>query len=306
MTKNDEHEIRIGKSHQVTVTDMGHLVEILHMKRRNTECHIRKIDADRYMIIETGEILEFEKITNRSESENSLRQTFKKLRYLINSNFKGSPNELFVTLTFAKDSYDPEMVYKDFNKFIKRLKYRYKDLTTIDYINVVEPHASGQFHTHTLIRFNDLEKIYIPNKEMAELWSHGFVTIKSLKDVDNIGAYVSAYLADIEVTSENAVSVMKDGREVAVKEVDGEKKMFAKGGRLKYYPPGMNIFRKSKGIEYPPREEMTYENAQKKVGSAKPHFKKSYTVERDNFKNTITIEQYNLKRAVKTPVEVSK
>lgn len=306
MTKNDENEVKIGQNHIVTVTDMGHLVEVQHMKKRNTECHVRKIDADRYMILETGEILEYEKSENRSENENSLRKTFKKLRYLINSNFVGSPNELFVTLTFAKDSYDPEMVYKDFNKFIKRLKYRYKDLTTIDYINVVEPHASGQFHTHTLIKFNDLEKIYIPNKEMAELWSHGFVTIKSLKDVDNIGAYVSAYLADIEVTSENAIEVMKNGGEVAYKEVDGKKKVFAKGGRLKYYPPGMNIFRKSKGIEYPPKEEMTYENAQKKVGSVKPHFKKSYTVERDNFTNTITIEQYNLKRAVKTPVEVLK
>lgn len=296
MTKNDENEVKIGQNHIVTVTDMGHLLEVLHMKKRNTECHIKKIDADRYMIIETGEIREYNKSENRSENENSLRQTFKKLRYLINKNFKGSPNELFVTFTFAKDSYDPEMVYKDFNKFIKRLKYRFKDSSTIDYINVLEPHASGQFHSHMLIRFNDLEKIYIPNKEMAELWSHGFVTIKSLKDVDNIGAYVSAYLADIEVTSQNAVSVIQNGGEVAVKEVDGEKKMFAKGGRLKYYPPGMNIFRKSKGIEYPVREEMTYENAQKKVGSAKPHFKKSYTVERDNFENTITIEQYNLLR----------
>ena len=301
MTRNDGNEVTIGRSSQVTVTDMGHLIEVQHMKMRNFHCSVRKIDADRYMIIETGEILEYAKSENRSESENSLRKTFKNLRYLINSNFKGLPNELFVTLTFAKDSYDPEMVYKDFNKFIKRLKYRYKGETTIDYINVVEPHASGQFHTHTLIRFNDLEKIYIPNKEMAEMWSHGFVTVKSLKDVDNIGAYVSAYLADIEVTQENAISVMSDGGEVSVKEVDGQKKMFAKGGRLKYYPPGMNIFRKSKGIKYPVREEMSYEKAQKKVGSAKPHFKKSYTVERDNFRNTITIEQYNLKRDSKTP-----
>jgi hypothetical protein len=86
---------------------------------------------------------------------------------------------------------------------------------------------------------------------MAELWSHGFVTIKSLKDVDNIGAYVSAYLADIEVTKENLITVVGSGQEVTVKEVNGEKKMFAKGGRLKYYPTGMNIYRKSKGIVHP-------------------------------------------------------
>lgn len=292
MTKNEQNAVNLWEDAQVTVTDMGHLVEVQHMERRNSECHVRKIDADRYILLETGEIFEFEKSANRSESENSLRKTFKKLRYLINTNFTGKPNELFVTFTFAKDSYDPEMVYKDFDKFLKRLKYRFKDSSTIDYINVLEPHASGQFHSHMLIRFNDLEKIYIPNKEMAELWSHGFVTIKSLKDVDNIGAYVSAYLADLEIPD----GYDTKNKEVMIKKVDGKDKKFIKGGRLAFYPTGMNIYRKSKGIIPPVTETMSYKNAQKKVGSAKPHFKKSYTVERENFKNTITIEQYNLKR----------
>ena len=294
MTQNEENEIRIGQSNLVTVTDMGHLVEVQHMTKRNTECHIRKIDADRYILLETGEIFEFDKSSNRSENENSLRKTFKKLRHLINTNFTGKPNELFVTFTFGKDSFDNKMVYEDFDKFMKRLRYRYKDLTTIDYLNVVEPHASGQWHSHMLIRFNDLEKIYIPNKEMAELWSHGYVTIKSLKDVDNIGAYVSAYLADLDVPDDFVPK--NQNTEVMIKNVDGKQKKFIKGGRLQFYPPGMNLYRKSKGIIPPTTENMTYKNAQKKVGSAKPHFKKSYTVERDNFKNTITIEQYNLKR----------
>lgn len=294
MSQNEENEIRIGQSNLVTVTDMGHLVEVQHMTKRNTECHIRKIDADRYILLETGEIFEFDKSSNRSENENSLRKTFKKLRHLINTNFTGKPNELFVTFTFGKDSFDNKMVYEDFDKFMKRLRYRYKDLTTIDYLNVVEPHASGQWHSHMLIRFNDLEKIYIPNKEMAELWSHGYVTIKSLKDVDNIGAYVSAYLADLDVPDDFVPK--NQNTEVMIKNVDGKQKKFIKGGRLQFYPPGMNLYRKSKGIIPPTTENMTYKNAQKKVGSAKPHFKKSYTVERDNFKNTITIEQYNLKR----------
>lgn len=292
MTKNEQNAVNLWDDAQVTVTDMGHLIEVQHMQRRNSECHIRKIDAERYILLETGEIFEYNKIENRSESQNSLRQTFKKLRHLINTNFTGKPNELFVTFTFAKDSYDPKMVYEDFNKFIKRLKYRFKDSSTIDYINVLEPHASGQFHSHMLIRFNDLQKIYIPNQEMAELWSHGFVTIKSLKDVDNIGAYVSAYLADLEIPD----GYDNQNMEVMIKRVDGKDKKFLKGGRLAFYPPGMNIYRKSKGIIPPVIENMSYKNAQKKVGSAKPHFKKSYSVERENFKNTITIEQYNLKR----------
>lgn len=294
MNQNEEPEKPIWKGAEVTVTDMGHLIEVQYMQKRNSECHVRKIDADRYIHIETGEIFEFDKSENRSDNENSLRKTFKRLRYLINTNFTGKPNELFVTFTFAKDSFDNKMIYKDFDRFIKRLKYRYKDSTTIDYINVVEPHASGQWHSHMLIRFNDLKKIYIPNQELAELWGQGYVTIKSLKDVDNIGAYVSAYLADLDVPDDYVPK--SDKTEVMVKNVDGKQKKFIKGGRLQWYPPGMNIYRKSKGILYPEREEMTYETAQKKVGSRKPHFRKSYAIERDGFENTITIEQYNLKR----------
>lgn len=292
--KNELPEKKIHQNAQVTVTDMGHLIEVQHMQKRNTECHVRKIDADRYILLETGEIFDFDKSENRSDNENGLRKTFKRLRYLINKNFTGKPNELFVTFTFAKDSFDNKQVYKDFDRFLKRLRYRYKDSTTIDYLNVVEPHASGQWHSHMLIRFNDLRRIYIPNKELEELWGQGFVKIKSLKDVDNIGAYVSAYLADLDVPDDFVPKSEKT--EVLIKSVEGKPKKFIKGGRLQWYPPGMNLYRKSKGIIYPEREEMTYETAQKKVGSVKPHFKKSYTVERDNFTNTITIEQYNLKR----------
>lgn len=278
----------------VTVTDMGHIVEIQHMEKKNSGIHIRKLDKDRYIHLATGEIFEFDKTENRSQNVNSLRKTFKKLRYLINNNFSGKPNELFITFTFAKESFDNNMVYKDFDKFMKRLRYRYKGLTSIDYINVVEPHASGEWHSHMLIRFNDLDKVYIPNKELYELWGNGWVTIKSLKEVDNIGAYVSAYLTDHEVPDD--FQSESSSVEVIVKKVDGKDKKFVKGGRLHFYPPGMNLYRKSKGIVYPNRQEMTYHDIKKVVGSAKPNYQKKYMVENDDFKNTISYEQYNLKR----------
>lgn len=301
MSKNEENTVEIQESHYVTVTDMGHLIEIQHMKKRNSAVHIRKLDADTYLNLETGEICEFIKSENRSENVNSLRQTFKKMRYLINHNFKGKRNELFLTLTFAKDSFDDEMVYKDIEKFVKRLRYRYKAESTVDYITVIEPHQSGQFHAHMLVKFNDVKSIFIPVLELKKMWKHGIVDIKSLKDVDNIGAYLSAYMADIELTEENAMQAVQNGAQVVVKEVEGQKKKFIKGGRLKYYPPGMNIFRTSRGIEYPERIEMTYKSAKKIVGSAKPHYKKSYEIQNGDFSNTLTYEQYNLKRDSKTP-----
>lgn len=278
----------------VTITKMKHIVEVQYLEKHNTDCRIRKIDKDRYIDKSTGEIHEFEHIENRQESLNSLRQTFKKLRYLINNNFEGKANELFITLTYRGDQQtnDTKKLYVDFDKFIKRLRYAYKDKTTIDYINVLEPHASGNFHMHVLMRFNDLETIYIPNDELAEIWGNGFVKIQSLKNVDNIGAYVSAYLSDIDVTDHENVENMN----YIEKEVNGQKKKFVKGARLMFYPPGVNIFRKSKGIVYPERENMCYQNAKKIVGSAKPHYSKVYQIDTEEFQNTIYYEQYNLKR----------
>lgn len=283
----------------VKVTTMKHIVEIQYLEKVNTKAHIRKLDSERYVDLETGEIRAFERTDNRGQGENSLRKTFNRLRELINTNFTGSPQELFVTLTYRGElqTNDTKRVYEDFKNFMKRLKYKYKKTTTIDYINVLEPHATGNFHMHVLLRFNDLENIYIPNAELAKLWGNGFVTVQSLQGVDNIGAYLSAYLADIEVPEDNAKS-LEGHPDLVEKEVSGQKKKFMKGARLVFYPTGVNIYRKSKGIVEAEKEKMSYKTAQKKLGAATPNFR--YGVELiDNekeFRNTLIKEQYNLKR----------
>lgn len=280
----------------VTVTEMNHLTEIQFMEKMNNQANIRKLNSDEYVNLQTGEIKEFEKTENRSQSFNSLRQTFKKIRYLINNNFTGKRNELFLTTTYAENMTDPKKLYKDNEKFIKRLRYHFKDETTIDYINVVEPHGSGVWHCHVLLRFNDLEKIFIPSNEMEKIWGHGFIKIKSMQNVDNIGAYLSAYLADIELKDGNALHAMANGLEVVEKEIEGQKKIFIKGGRLHLYPSGMNLYRKSAGIKLPERKKMKYSEAIKKVGSVQPHFTKNIKISTDDFENTIAYEQYNSKR----------
>lgn len=275
---------------------MNHLTEIQYMEKMNNKANIKKLSADEYVLLETGEIKEFEKTENRSQSYNSLRQTFKKLRYLINNNFTGKKNELFLTLTYKENMQDPKKLYTDLNKFIKRLKYRFKDETTIDYINVVEPQQRGAWHCHVLLRFNELEKIFIPSREMYQLWGHGYITLKSMKNVDNIGAYLSAYLADIELNEENMHVAIRNDLKVVEKEIEGQKKKFIKGGRLHMYPTGMNLYRKSKGVKPPERKKMKYSEAIKKVGSTEPHFTTDIKISVDDFENTIAYEQYNSKR----------
>jgi len=283
----------------VKVTTMKHIVEIQYLEKVNTEAHIRKLDSERYVDLRTGDIREFVRTDNRGQGENSLRKTFNRLRELINTNFTGSPQELFITLTYRGDlqTRDTKKVYSDFKNFIDRLRYKYKDVSTIDYINVLEPHASGNFHMHVLMRFNDVASIYIPNSELADIWGNGYVTVQSLKGVDNIGAYLSAYLADIEIPEENAKR-LEGHPDLVEKEVAGQKKSFMKGARLVFYPTGVNIYRKSKGIVEAEKEKMKYKTAQKKLGAVTPNFR--YGVEliddEKEFRNTLIKEQYNLKR----------
>jgi len=194
---------------------------------------------------------------------------------------------------------DTKRLYNDFKKFIKKFRYKYeKEYGSIDYMTVVEPQERGAWHHHLLVRFNELttKNIFIPSGEVSEIWGHGFIKMKSLKDCDNIGAYLSAYLADVELTEENIGRAFREKEEVIAKVVDGKEKKFIKGGRLHLYPSGMNLYRKSKGIQMPERQDMRYSDIKKVVGSTTPNYTKQIVIEQDDFTNTITYEQYNMKR----------
>lgn len=297
--KGENKNILIKPTDLVTVTKMNHLTEIQYMEKQNSSVNIRKISKDEYIDLDTGEIKEFEKTENRSQGLNSLRQTFKKLRYLINNNFKGSKNELFLTLTFAPDELgwrptlsDSDYLSKCCKVFQRALKRRYG---AVEFIRVLEPHEDGHAHYHMLVRFDDYDKIYISNQELKSLWGEGFVLIHSLKDVDNIGAYVSAYLTDIELTDETLANVAFTGEKIEVEEKKSGKK-YIKGGRLKYYPKGKQIYNKSKGILQPERTVMKYSEAKKIAGSGQPTFEKNIFLEKDEFSNKIRFESYNSKR----------
>lgn len=295
----------INSEKKVKLTKMGNIIEIMCIeKRTTTPFGIKKISKDEYVLLGTGEIKEFNKIENRSQDKESLRKTFKNIRQLINTNFVGNNNELCFTITYKENIVDPKILYKDFDKFMKKLKYKYGD---IDYISVVEPQNRGAWHCHILLRFNDLRKAYIPNKTISEMWGKGFVKVKAIKkDIDNLGAYLSAYLGDVEINDSNVSQLVSDGvvapgKSFNVKEVDvdGVKKKFIKGGRLHYYPPGMNIYRCSRGIKKPDIIHISYEKAKKIAGAGEtPTYSTCTLIQDDDEKiiNSIVYEQYNLKR----------
>ena len=292
-----ENEKPIIKSNDlVTVTKMGNITEIQHMEKMNREQRIQKLNKQQYVELATGEIKDFELSANRSENLNSLGKTMKKMRYLINNNFYGKKNELALTLTYAENMTDTKRLEEDLESFIDKLRYKFKGKSKIEYLHVIEPQERGAWHSHTLLRFEDLKYIYIPNDEIREMWGQGIVTVKHLNNVDNIGAYLSAYLTDLPLNDKDVASAMLNGKKLIEKEIDGETKRFIKGGRLHMYPRGFRFFRKSRGIKYPERTKMKYQDAKKEVGFAEPNFSSVTKIENDDFKNTISFEEYNSNR----------
>lgn len=280
----EQDDIVIKPTDIVTVTKMNHLTEIQYLEKMNFETHIRKLSKETYVDLITGEVKEFKLNENRSENKNSLQRTFKKLRYLINNNFVGLKDELFITLTYAENMTDHKKLGKDFNQFSKRLKRRYPNL---EYIRVSEPQERGAWHLHVLLK----NVSFISNKELSEVWGHGFVRVNKISDIDNIGAYLTAYLINIPVEEYTG----KENLPVEEVLVDNESKKIVKGGRLHLYPSGMNFFAKSKGMKYPKRERMKYGKI-KKDQLGRLVYVKNKLIESDDFNNSLRIEHYNQKR----------
>lgn len=284
----------------VTVTEMGHLMEVQYMEKQNASCGIKVLPGNRYVNLSTGEVKEFKK-SEIKDNYKSLKKTFKRLRYLINNNFTGNGNEKFITLTYGEDI-DEKRLYTDFKNFMKRLRYQLKKDpkkfgTSIEYISVVEPNGQGRWHCHVLMKFVGVKRAgYLPQPYLQELWGQGIVDIRDLKDNDNIGAYLTAYLTDVELTEETAGRAMAEGSEIVTKDVKGVEKRFVKGGRLHYYPSGMNLYRKSKGIKMPERKTVRMENLHKKIAGRAPSYQRKIDLDKEDFKNTLVFLEYNNKR----------
>lgn len=287
----DIDKVVIGGNEPVTVTKMGHLIEVQHMTHGNYKARIKKLSKYHYVDLGTGEIKEFELSKTRADNVNSVRQTFKKMRYLINNNFTGADNELFITLTYSKQTRDHLQVGRDYVKFLQRLRRRYKGFQ-IEGIRILEPHASGCWHLHALLKLVGSDTFDLDIQTLKNVWGLALkVDVRRLNDVDNIGAYLSAYLGNVEIPEGTTYNGTKEV-------VEHKGKKYIKGARLAFYPPGVNIYAKTPGIKYPERQYMDYADIKKVVRSTKAHYRSSVTItdEKKNFTNTITYEQYNLKR----------
>lgn len=124
---------------------------------------------------------------------------------------------------------DTKKVYNDFKNFWKKFR-KFCEKQELLYIYVIEPQKRGAWHIHVLtknLNWTD-EKIqwYISKKDVEKMWSFkGFVKVEKVDKIDDLGAYLSSYLTNLE----------------------GGKKH----SRLHLYPSGVNIFRCSRNCKKP-------------------------------------------------------
>lgn len=285
-----EHEPVFPDSSPAKAVYMGNVTEITTYQKKPGAPPIRRIDKDHYEYIPTGEVFEYEHIENRAECGQSIRRTLAHIRALVNTNVVIPRNCRWVTLTYAENMTDTERLYQDFKKFWLRFCYWCKsnEYGKPEYICVVEPQGRGAWHVHAFFIWDGPAPYIDNNSVMEKLWPHGWTKTKAVTNCDNVGAYFSAYLADMplddfEKLSDSEQEQALQSASVVTKDFTDEqgrtkKKRFIKGGRLHLYPANMQIIRKSRGIKKPESEEMTLEEAKKKVSSAKLTFSRSYEI----------------------------
>ncbi len=218
---------------------------------RRTRQVIRKLNKNSYIDIRTGEIKQFQK--HDKKEKDSLNNTFNKLRQLIRHNFtEYSKNQLFITLTYAENMTDERRLMKDFEKFIKRLKYKYKE-HKLEYIVVAEPQQRKAWHLHLMLKSVNQDNLYIDNKELSKIWNLGYTDTQRLKSSD-VGTYYVSYFTDLIEEDNNSNN--------------SKSKKHIKGSRLSYYNKNCKFYRCSRGIKKPQESYEEYNSIIEEFGQA--------------------------------------
>lgn len=127
--------------------------------------------------------------------EDVLRRARQRVRRLINANVDAwGEKAKFFTLTFRENVQDMDKANEEFKKFRQRLSrhvWGRDKPNALKYVAVVEFQKRGAIHYH-VVTFN---MPYVPHKELLELWGHGAVHIEKIDDCDNVGAYMTKYMA---------------------------------------------------------------------------------------------------------------
>jgi len=184
----------------------------------------QKINGEMYVNTDTGEVIYPRKSINRAGNPNSIRRSQKQVSRLVLNNFRAG-SDLHVIPTFDESILDLSVALVHHKKFIGRLRYQYP---AIEYLMVAEPHVSGAWHFHYLLKNRDDSPLHISSLALEDIWGHGFVKVRRIRNVGRMAGYFSKQ---------------------------------EKSERLHFYPPHSRLYHRSRGIKNPLSYRTSYEHA---------------------------------------------
>lgn len=137
----------------------------------------------------TGWRIEKTKPNQKEMRDDNVKRTKKRLKRLVNSN----PTLLkFFTLTFADSVKDFKTANHEFRIFIKRVKRKYPLFKYVAVPEFQDKTRGGVIHYHMLCNLP-----YMPVsglEELHQLWGQGWIDLRRIDKVENLGAYMAKYL----------------------------------------------------------------------------------------------------------------
>ena len=275
----------------VKVKKCGNIFELICNNKKSKGGSVKKLNDDYYLDVKSGEVKAFEKINSREDFKIGVSRSLQLGRDIINTNVTDVSKCRWLTLTYAENMTDTKKLQKDFENFVCACRKKYGKF---EYINCAEPQGRGAWHTHSIFIF-DKKAPYMANDDVYNLWAKkGFVSIKKLDNVDNVGVYLTAYLGDMSLSDCKKNDIKYKKSDLKDIEIDGKSKKYVKGARLSMYPPKFHIFRYSKGIKKTTVYECTYQQALQDIDGYNKTFEKTIFLKDENtdFKNIITYEYF--------------
>lgn len=161
----------------------------------------------------------------------------------------------FSTFTYSPKDASFQRAQRDTRLLVRRLKNRY---TSLEYIRVLEPHETGDWHAHAVFLLPDGVEVSSANKAICDAWPYGRARSNAVTDADGLARYLSPFSEKKRVrwhfyppkarTISVSLGMPRPREPVCLSEGEAHKMVASLGaqyiGERPFGPPEMNVGRK--------------------------------------------------------------
>ena len=257
----------IKESEKVTVIESKKQIIIKHsINHSNNFERFKRISKTRFLDKETGEIRTYK--IKRFKTEESIKNSMRRLGMLIDLNFDRYDNVLFITLTCKGFVEEVNEILEYLEKFIRILKNQYKEKFNFLYIYKLEEGKKG-WHIHLLLKDTSNKILFIPNPEIQRMWEKGITYTEIVRN-----GFINV---NYENSSLDIAEVNKSTQKI--------KEYMTKTTQLppNKIPVKVKLFGGSQNVEKPKKKEMSYKQAKEIIKE---------TNAKEVYDNTIDVKKY--------------